>query len=160
MCVCVCVCVYIHTCVCVSVCMCVCVCIYVCVSISIMTSIYTSPLYMSSVVAAPSNVVKCLWEVFVWGVVLFVCVCVCRCRGCCSLSVYVCVVCVCSVWVRCVSLPSGGGSSVGPSPLCGSPVWVPCAGGSPMWVPSVWVPCVGPLCGSLVALRFMWHLLA
>jgi len=52
---------------------------------------------------------------------------------------------VCSVWVPCVALPSGGGSSVGPSPLCGSPVWV---------------PCVGPLCGSLVALRFMWHLLA
>jgi len=65
-------------------------------------------------------------------------------------------VCVCSVWVPCVALPSGGGSSVGPSPLCGSPVWVPCAGplcGSPVWVPSVWVPCVGPLCGPLVVLR-------
>jgi len=52
-------------------------------------------------------------------------------------------VCVCSVWVPCVALPSGGGSSVGPSPLCGSPVRVPCAGplcGSPVWVPSVWVP--------------------
>ena len=64
-------------------------------------------------------------------------------------------VCV-SVWVPCVALPNGGGSSVGPSPLCGSPVWVPCAGplcGSPVWVPSVWVPCVGPLCGSLAALR-------
>jgi len=64
-------------------------------------------------------------------------------------------VCV-SVWVPCVASPPGGGSSVGPSPLCGSPVWVPCAGplcGSPVWVPSVWVPCVGPLCGSLVALR-------
>jgi len=47
-------------------------------------------------------------------------------------------VCVCSVWVPCVALPSGGGSSVGPSPLCGSSVWVPCAG--PL--------CVGPLCGS------------
>ena len=35
--------------------------------------------------------VKCLWEVFVWGVVLVVYVCVCRCRGCCSLSVCVCV---------------------------------------------------------------------
>jgi len=73
-------------------------------------------------------------------------------------------VCVCSVWVPCVALPSGGGgSSMGPSPLCGSPVWVPCAGplcGSPVWVPFVWVPCVGPLCGSLVALRSMWHLLA
>jgi len=60
------------------------------------------------------------------------------------------------VWVPCVALPSGGGSSVGPSPLCGSPVWVPCAGplcGSPVWVHSMWVPCVGPLCGSLVALR-------
>ena len=39
-----------------------------------------------TVVAAPSSVVKCLWEVFVWGVVLVVCVCVvvggvvlCRC---------------------------------------------------------------------------------
>jgi len=64
-------------------------------------------------------------------------------------------VCV-SVWVPCVALPNGGGSSVGPSPLCGSPVWVPCAGplcGSPVWVPSVWVPCVGPLCGPLVVLR-------
>jgi len=63
---------------------------------------------------------------------------------------------VCSVWVPCVALPSGGGSSVGPSPMRGSPVWVPCVGplcGSPVWVPSVWVPCVGPLCGSLVALR-------
>jgi len=76
-------------------------------------------------------------------------------------------VCVSSVWVPCVAIPSGGGSSVGPplcvGPLCGSPVWVPCAGplcGSPVWVPSVWVPCVGPLCGSLVALRSMWHLLA
>ena len=37
--------------------------------------------------------VKCLWEVFVWGVVLVVYVCVCRCRGCCSLSVCVCVPC-------------------------------------------------------------------
>jgi len=31
-------------------------------------------------------------------------------------------VCVCSERVSCVALPSGGGSSVGPSPLCGSPV--------------------------------------
>ena len=65
-------------------------------------------------------------------------------------------VCVCSVWVPCVALPPGGGSSVGPSPLCGSPVWVPCAGplcGSPVWVSSVWVPCVCSLCGSLVVLR-------
>jgi len=71
--------------------------------------------------------------------------------------------CVCSVWVPCVALPSGGWSSVGPSPLCGSPMWVPCAGplcGSPVWVPCVGPLCVGPLCGSLVALRFMWHLLA
>jgi len=29
-----------------------------------------------TVVAPPSSVVKCLWEVFVWGVVLVLCVCV------------------------------------------------------------------------------------
>jgi len=29
-----------------------------------------------TVVAPPSSVVKCLWEVFVWGDVLVVCVCV------------------------------------------------------------------------------------
>jgi len=29
-----------------------------------------------TVVAAPSSVVQCLWEVFVWGFVLVVCVCV------------------------------------------------------------------------------------
>jgi len=42
-----------------------------------------------TVVAPPSSVVKCLWEVFVWGFgVLFMsCVCVCQYRGCCSLSV-------------------------------------------------------------------------
>jgi len=34
----------------------------------------------------------------------------------------VAVVCVCSVWVPCVALPSGGRSSAGSSPLCGSPV--------------------------------------
>jgi len=45
---------------------------------------------------------------------------------------------VCSVWVPCVALPSDGGSSVGPSPLCGS---------------LVSVPCVGPLCGFLVPSR-------
>jgi len=53
------------------------------------------------VVAPPSSVVKCMWEVYVWGVggvrlgvwgVVLV-VCVCRCRGCCSLSVWVCVTC-------------------------------------------------------------------
>ena len=38
--------------------------------------------------------VKCLLEVFVWGVVLVVCVC----RGCCSLSVCVCV-CVCDLLI-------------------------------------------------------------
>jgi len=41
-------------------------------------------------VVAPPSVVKCLWEVFVWG--LGCCFCrvrVCRCRGCCSLSVCV-----------------------------------------------------------------------
>jgi len=68
-------------------------------------------------------------------------------------------VCVCSVQVPCMALPFGGGSSVGPSPLCGSPVWVPCAGplcGSPVWVPSVWVPCVGPLCGSPVWVPSVW----
>jgi len=43
-----------------------------------------------TVVAPPSSVVKCLWEVFVWGVVLVVCVCVCVCHNCCSLSVCVC----------------------------------------------------------------------
>ena len=32
-------------------------------------------------------------------------------------------VCVCSVWVLCVALSSGGGSSAGSSPLCG-PLWV------------------------------------
>ena len=58
-------------------------------------------------------------------------------------------VCVCSVWVPCVALPSGGGSSVGPSPLC----WSPCVGplcGSPVRVPCVGPLCVGPLCGSPV----------
>ena len=68
-------------------------------------------------------------------------------------------VCVCSVWVPCVALPSGGGSSVWPSPPVVGPLWGPplCAGplcGSPVWVPSVWVPCMGPLCGSLVAHAF------
>jgi len=61
-------------------------------------------------------------------------------------------VCVCPVWVPCVALPSGGGSSVGPSPLCGSHVWVPCVGplcgsplcGSPLCGSPVWLPCVGP----------------
>ena len=59
-----------------------------------------------------------------------------------DLLIFVCVfsVCVCSVWVPCVALPSGGGSSVGPSLLCGSPVRVPCAGPLPKWV-----LCVGPL---------------
>ena len=73
-------------------------------------------------------------------------------------------VCVCPVWVPCVALLSGGGSSVGPSPLCGSPVWVPCAGPlcvGPLCGSPVWVPCVGPLCGSLGPSRcVMWHLLA
>jgi len=46
---------------------------------------------------------------------------------------------VCSVWVPCVALPSGGGSSVGSFPLCGSPV-----GGVPL----------------LACPRSMWHLLA
>ena len=40
-------------------------------------------------VTLPSSLVKCLWEVFVWGVVLVVRVCVCGSRGCCSLSVCV-----------------------------------------------------------------------
>ena len=56
-------------------------------------------------------------------------------------------VCVCPVWAPCVALPSGGGSSVGPSPLCGSPGWVPCVGplcGSSLCGSPVWVPCVGP----------------
>jgi len=55
-------------------------------------------------------------------------------------------VCVCPVWVPCVALPSGGGSSVGPSPLCWSPVWVPCAG--PLCGSPVGPLCVSPLCGS------------
>ena len=44
-----------------------------------------------------SSVVKCLWEVFVWGFgVLFLsCVCVWRCWRCCSLSVCVCVCVTC-----------------------------------------------------------------
>jgi len=42
-----------------------------------------------TIVAPPSSMVKCLWEVFVWGVVLVVCVC--QCRGCCSRCVRVCV---------------------------------------------------------------------
>ena len=47
-------------------------------------------------------------------------------------------VCVCSVWVPCVNLPSGGGSSAGSSPLCGSPVgWVPPPDVSPIPVASV-----------------------
>jgi len=69
------------------------------------------------------------------------------------------IVCVGSMWVPCVALPSGRGSSVGPSPLCGSPVWVPCAG--PLWVPGVGPLCVGPLCGSPVWVprraASMWH---
>jgi len=50
------------------------------------------------VVAPPSSVVKCLWEVFVWGFgVLFLsCVCVCvGVGGCCSLSVCVCMCVTC-----------------------------------------------------------------
>jgi len=49
-----------------------------------------------TVVAAPSSVVKCVWEVFVWGVVLVVCVCVslsggvvlCRCVCVCDLLIF------------------------------------------------------------------------
>jgi len=59
----------------------------------------------------------------------------------------VCCVCVCSVRVPCVALPSGGGSSVGPSLLCGSPVWPPPPVVGPLWGPPL---CVGPLCGSPV----------
>jgi len=57
-----------------------------------------------TVVAPPSSVVKCLWEVFGWGFgVLFLsCACVCRCRGCCSLSVCVCV----TFYRRTVLIPS------------------------------------------------------
>ena len=36
--------------------------------------------------------------------------------------IYKLYVCVGSVWVPCVTFPSGGGSSAGSSPLCGSPV--------------------------------------
>jgi len=62
---------------------------------------------------------------------------------------------VCPVWVPCVAFPSGGGSSVGPSPLCGSPVWVPCVGllgplcVDPLCGSPVWVPCVGPSAHAL-----------
>ena len=43
------------------------------------------------IVAPPSSVVKCLWEVFIWGFGVLFLSCVCgRCRGCCSLSVCVC----------------------------------------------------------------------
>ena len=73
--------------------------IYVCMYVYIVTSIVHHQ--ARTVVAAPSSVVKCVWEVFVWGVVLFVCVCVCCCRGCCSLSVCVC---VCDLLIF---LPSG-----------------------------------------------------
>jgi len=41
-----------------------------------------------TVVAPPSSVVTCLWEVLVWGFVLVVCVCV-------SVSGVLCPVCVC-----------------------------------------------------------------
>jgi len=45
---------------------------------------------------APSSVVKCLWEVFVWGVVLVVCVCVCVVVG----GVVLCqCVCVCDLLI-------------------------------------------------------------
>jgi len=61
-----------------------------------------------------------------------------------ELILSVCVLCGSPVWPS-----SGGGSSVGPSPLCWSPVWVPCVGplcGSPVWVPC-WVPRpVAPRC--------------
>jgi len=49
----------------------------------------TPPPVARTVVAPPSSVVKCLWEVFVWGFGLLFLSCVCRCRGCCSLSVCV-----------------------------------------------------------------------
>ena len=49
-----------------------------------------------TVVAPPSSVVKCLWEVFVWGVVLVVCVCVCVVVG----GVVLCrCVCVCDLLI-------------------------------------------------------------
>jgi len=58
-----------------------------------------------TVVAPPSSVVECLWEVFVWCLGGCSCrVCVCRCRGCCSLSVCVCV----CVWpVDLCTVPNG-----------------------------------------------------
>ena len=46
-----------------------------------------------TVVASPSSVVKCVWEVFVWGVVLVVCVCVSVSGVVFSLGVCVCVTC-------------------------------------------------------------------
>ena len=65
-----------------------------------------------TVVAQPSSVVKCLWEVFVWGFgVLFLsCACVCRCRGCCSLSV-----CVCDLLIFLHKLPLLSNASMLPS---------------------------------------------
>jgi len=41
----------------------------------------------------PSSVVKCLWVVFVWGVVLVVCVCVSVSGVLFSVAVCVCVTC-------------------------------------------------------------------
>jgi len=47
-----------------------------------------------TVVAPPSSVVKCLWEVLVWGVVLVVCVCVSS-----SWVVFSVGVCVCDLLI-------------------------------------------------------------
>jgi len=41
---------------------------------------------------------KCLWGLFVWGLLFLSCVCVCRCRGWCSLSVCVCA-CACDLLI-------------------------------------------------------------
>ena len=58
----------------------------------------SAPLVLTSLLvvlrSAPSSVVKCLWEVFVWGFGVLFLSCVCVCVGgvvLCSLSVCVCV---------------------------------------------------------------------
>ena len=82
------------------------VCVCVCVYLSIYIYIFTAP---SSMWTLPRRsptphtwrstsrygVVKCLWEVFVWGFGVLFLSRVCLCRGCCSLSVCVCDLLIC-----------------------------------------------------------------
>jgi len=121
----------------ICICECVSVCVCVWVCISIYVSIASIPLWSS----LPGGDGGSFFDWPIW-------------------------LCVCSMWVPCVALPSGGGSSVGPSPLCGSPVRVPCVGplcGSPLCGSPL---CGSPLCGSPVVVwvprraASMWHLLA